>query len=193
MKRRAEVSLLAVSLALVAAFVQAQDAKDSSAYPLKGFRMEFLRGYDDLEKKFISLAEAFPQEKYAWRPGEGVRSVGEVFGHVAGGNYGYGTWLGVQPPQDIDRPGLEKESDKSKLIGALKKSFSHYREAVLKVSDGDLEKGVKMLNRQGTIREALLFVAAHQPEHLGQLIAYARMNGVVPPWTAERQQQQMKK
>lgn len=193
MQRWIRLASVAVLMTFAFAFAQPQDAKDSSAYPSKGFRLEFLRGYDDLERKFVSLAEAFPQEKYAWRPVEGVRSVGEVFGHVAAGNYGYGVWLGVQPPQDVDRPGLEKLSDKSKLIDALKNSFDHYRQAVLKIPDEDLEKAVKMLNRQGTIREALLFVAAHQPEHLGQLIAYARMTGVVPPWTAERQQQQMKK
>ncbi len=182
-----------VLVTLIFVLTQAQDAKNSPAYPSKGFRLEFLRGFDDLEKKFLDLAEAFPVDKYAWRPAEGVRSVGEVLGHVAGGNYGYGVWLGVKVPQNVDRQGLEKMSEKSKLIDALKQSFDHYRKAVLRIPDEDLEKAVKVLNREGTMREALLFVAAHQPEHLGQLIAYARMNGVVPPWTAERQQQQMKK
>jgi len=189
MHRGARFANLSIVLTFFLVLAQAQDEKNSSVYPTKGFRLEFVRGYDDLERKFLSLAEAFPDGKYAWRPMEGVRSVGEILGHVAGGNYGYGVWLGVQPPAGVDRQGLEKMTDKSKLIEAVKNSFDHYRQAVLKIPDEDLEKAVKMLNRQGTIREALLFVAAHQPEHLGQLIAYARMNGVVPPWTAERQQQ----
>ena len=189
MHRGARFANLSIVLTFFLVLAQAQDEKNSSVYPTKGFRLEFLRGYDDLEKKFLSLAEAFPDGKYTWRPIDGVRSVGEILGHVAGGNYGYGVWLGVQPPAGVDRQGLEKMTDKSKLIEAVKNSFDHYRQAVLKIPDEDLEKAVKMLNRQGTIREALLFVAAHQPEHLGQLIAYARMNGVVPPWTAERQQQ----
>ena len=189
MHRGARFANLSIALTFFLVLAHAQDEKNSSVYPTKGFRLEFLRGYDDLEKKFLSLAEAFPDEKYTWRPMDGVRSVGEILGHVAGGNYGYGVWLGVQPPAGVDRQGLEKMTDKSKLIEAIKNSFDHYRQAVLKIPDEDLEKAVKMLNRQGTIREALLFVAAHQPEHLGQLIAYARMNGVVPPWTAERQQQ----
>jgi len=189
MHRGARFANLSIALTFFLVLAHAQDEKNSSVYPTKGFRLEFLRGYDDLEKKFLSLAEAFPDGKYTWRPMDGVRSVGEILGHVAGGNYGYGVWLGVQPPAGVDRQGLEKMTDKSKLIEAVKNSFDHYRQAVLKILDEDLEKAVKMLNRQGTIREALLFVAAHQPEHLGQLIAYARMNGVVPPWTAERQQQ----
>lgn len=181
-------SCLTLAFLLIGGSAHAQQ-KASSAYPSKGFRLEFLRGYDQLEKKFVSLAEAFPEGKYSWRPGEGVRSVSEVFGHVAEGNYGYSAWLGVKVPESIHTDDLEKMTDKMKLIEVLKKSFEFYRQAVLAVADGDLENPVKMMNREGTVREALLFVAAHQPEHLGQLIAYARMNNVVPPWTAARQQQ----
>lgn len=192
MKHIARCSAMVYLLILGAGSLLAQGSQDQvkPMAPTKGFRAEFLRVYDDLEKKFVSLAEAFPQEQYPWRPMEGVRSVGEVLGHVAGGNYGYGMWLGVQPPSDIDRRTLEQIGDKSKLVEVLKKSFDHYRQAVWRIPDEDLEKTIKMMNREGTIREAILIVAAHQPEHLGQLIAYARMNRVVPPWAAERQAQQ---
>ena len=172
--------------------VHALKAQASSSYPKKGFRAEVLKEFDGLSEKFVSLAEAFPGEKYAWRPAEGVRSVGEVFGHVASGNYFFSTWLGAKIPDDIHPDEIEKMTDKTKLLEALKKSIDFYRQAVLKVGDDGLENMVKMMNRQGTTREALLFVAAHEPEHLGQLIAYARMNGVVPPWTAARQQQMKK-
>ncbi|MBI4429803.1 MAG: DinB family protein [Ignavibacteriales bacterium] len=161
--------------------------------PISGFRAEFLRGWDDLEKKVVSLAEATPQEKYGWRPGQGVRSTGEVFAHVAAGNYGYMRWLGIQPASDIDMKTIEQIADKAKIIELLKRSFDHVRQTVIKVPDSDLEKPVKMMNREGTVREAILFVATHQPEHLGQAIAYARMNNIVPPWTAERQAAQEKK
>ncbi|MBI3005762.1 MAG: DinB family protein [Ignavibacteriales bacterium] len=161
--------------------------------PVSGFRADFLRGWDDLEKKVVSLAEATPQEKYGWRPGQGVRSTGEVFAHVAAGNYGYMRWLGVQPPSDIDMKTIEQITNKEKIIELLKRSFDHVRQAVVKVPDSDLEKPVKMMNREGTVREAIFFVATHQPEHLGQAIAYARINNIVPPWTAERQAQQEQK
>src|SRR3989304_2576919 len=98
-----------------------------------------------------------------------ARSLGMLPAVTMGTGWGWGG----HPPGGFDRQGLEKMTDKSKLIEAVKNSFDHYRQAVLKILDEDLEKAVKMLNRQGTIREALLFVAAHQPEHLGPLIAYA--------------------
>lgn len=180
-------TFLLVLFAVVCAYSQQMPSANA---PSAGFRAEFLRQWDDLEKKFVSLAEATPQNTYAWRPGAGVRSTGEVFVHVVGGNYGYMRWLGVQPPADVDLKAIEQIADKSKIVELLKKSFDHVRQTVLKIPDADLEKPVKMMNRDGTIREAIFFVATHQPEHLGQSIAYARMNNIVPPWTAERQTQQ---
>jgi len=182
-------------LLITATFSVAASARQSTTpnTPTSGFRSEFLRGWDDLEKKVVGLAEAFPQEKYAWRPGQGIRSAGEVFAHVAAGNYGYMRWLGIQPPADVDMKTLEQITDKEKITQLLKRSFDHVRQAVLRVPDSDLEKPVKMMNRDGTVREAIFFVATHQPEHLGQAIAYARMNNIVPPWTAERQAAQEKK
>ena len=161
--------------------------------PSSGFRAEFFRQWDDLEKKIVSLAEATPPDKYAWRPAQSVRSTGEVFAHIAEGNYGYMRWLGVQPPADVDLKTIEQIAEKTKIIDLLKRSFDHVRQTVLKISDADLENPVKMMNRDGTVREAIFFVATHQPEHLGQSIAYARMNNIVPPWTAKRQAQQEQK
>jgi hypothetical protein len=66
---------------------------------VSGVRAEILYWIQDAETKLVQLAEAIPQEKYTWRPGEGVRSVSEVFLHVAGGNYSIPRTLGVQPPE----------------------------------------------------------------------------------------------
>ena len=189
MKRLALLLVFAGILSISATAQQSQ----TPTPPKSGFRAEFLRGWDDLEKKVVSLAEATPQEKYAWRPGQGVRSTGEVFAHIAAGSFGYMRWLGVQPPSDVDMKTIEQITDKAKIVELLKRSFDHVRQAVLNVPDSDLDKPVKMMNRDGTVREAIFFVAAHQPEHLGQSIAYARMNNIVPPWTAERQAQQEQK
>jgi uncharacterized damage-inducible protein DinB len=83
-------------------------------------------------------------------------------------------------------------NDKPKVLQALKDSFAHLRAAVLALNDGDGDKPQKMFNRQTTLRGALMMVDRHWGEHLGQSIAYARMNGVVPPWTEEFQQQQQR-
>jgi uncharacterized damage-inducible protein DinB len=145
------------------------------------------------EQRFTRLAEAMPVEKYPWRPGEGVRSVGDVYIHIAGGNYGVARVLGTPFPAGVDPKAMQSISnDKPKVLQALKDSFAHLRAAVLALNDGDGDKPQKMFNRQTTLRGALMMVDRHWGEHLGQSIAYARMNGVVPPWTEEFQQQQQR-
>jgi uncharacterized damage-inducible protein DinB len=150
-----------------------------------------LNDLKDVQDKVVSLAEAFPQEKYAWRPGTDVRSVSEVFLHLASGNFGFPMSWGVQPPAGIERKGFEKSTtDRAKVVALLNQSYAHIREAVLKMPDADLDKQVKLFGQQMTEGQVLFLVATHQHEHLGQAIAYARMNGVVPPWTAARQAKQ---
>ncbi len=164
---------------------RAQDAANVS-----GLRAEILFWIQDAETKLVQLAEAIPQEKYTWRPGEGVRSVSEVFLHVAGGNFSIPRTLGAQPPEGFAPQGFERSTtDKAKIIEHLKNSFAHVKRAVAGVADTDLDKAVRLFGRDSTYRNVLLLLATHAHEHLGQMIAYARVNGVVPPWTAARQTQ----
>lgn len=166
-------------------------ARAQDAANLSGVRAEILFWIQDAESKLVQLAEAIPQEKYTWRPGEGVRSVSEVFLHVAGGNYSIPRAIGVQPPAGFTPQGFERSTtDKAKIIEQLQNSFAHLKKAVAGVSDADLDKAVRLFGRDSTQRNVLLLLATHTHEHLGQMIAYARVNGVVPPWTAARQAQQ---
>jgi uncharacterized damage-inducible protein DinB len=169
---------------------QAPTAPPKSAMPMEkpqaqaGFRADFLRQLDDVQKKITSLAAAVPAEKYAWRPAPGVRSVGEVYMHLAAANLNLPRIWGVQPPAGIDPRGLEKQGDdKAKVAAALEQGFAHIRRAVETTPDADLDKAVKIFDHQGTVREAMFLAANHMHEHLGQSIAYARSNGVVPPWS----------
>jgi uncharacterized damage-inducible protein DinB len=150
--------------------------------PKTGFRAEFLTNLDDVQEKILELATAVPAEKYGWRPGEGVRSLGEVFMHVAGGNYFLATFLGKQPPADMPKD-LERITDKQRVVAELRRSFEHVRSVVLSESDADLEKSVRMYGTQTTHRGVFVAMLNHLHEHLGQSIAYARMNRVVPPWS----------
>ena len=192
MLRRTMLTLWVVALALpLAAHGQAATAAKPAA-PATGLRAELLTSLDDAAKKVVELAEAMPPEKLAWRPGEGVRSTSEVFMHIAGGNYFLPTFIGVQAPAGLTRD-MEKETDKAKILDALRKSYEHARQAINGVPDAELDKKIKLFGREATQREALLLMVNHSHEHLGQAIAYARMNGVVPPWTAERQARQRSK
>jgi uncharacterized damage-inducible protein DinB len=162
------------------------DAKPAAAPAVTNIRTAFLDDLKDEQEKIVGLAEAFPAEKFAWRPAEGVRSVSETLLHLATANFGFPNAWGVKPPEGLDLRGLQKStSDKAKVIALVKQSYEHMRAAVSNLSDADLEKRVKFFSDEAPIAEVLFHTANHQHEHLGQLIAYARMNGVVPPWTAE--------
>ncbi len=159
--------------------------------PTSGFRAESLEDVAYYEQRYRRLAEAMPADKYTWRPSEGVRSVGEVYTHIISANYGVASALGTPPPAGFDFKAVASLSgDKAKVLPVLKESFAHFRGAILALSDADGDKPQKMFNRQTTLRGALMMIDRHWGEHLGQSIAYARVNGVVPPWTQESQQQQ---
>lgn len=189
--------LFTVLLLVPARAILAQDKLAEKGHaagtPTSGIRAEFLEETAYYEQRYTSLATAMPAEKYTWRPKEGVRSAGEVFTHIVAANYGVAMALGAPPPAGFDPQAIAALSgDKAKVLQALKESFEHFRGAVLALNDADADKPQKMFNRQTTLRGALMMIDRHWGEHLGQSIAYARINAVVPPWTAEFQQKPQK-
>lgn len=159
-----------------------------------GYRSEVLAEVMIQEDKFTRLAEAIPADKYTWRPAPDVRSFGEVFLHVSAANYNLYKLVGTPPPADIDVKGLEKSTtDKTKVLGTLKDSFAHAKKAIKAMSDADLDKSLDWFGGKNTQRGILLFIVRHAAEHLGQSIAYARVIGIVPPWTEDMQKKQPEK
>ena len=140
-----------------------------------------------LEGKFVGLAEAMPQSAYSWRPMEGVRSVGELFLHVAGANYRLVGMLGGKPPEGMSFDNWEKATtDKAEIVSKLKDSFAHLKKVIDGIDASKADEPVKVFGQDSTRRGALWTITEHLSEHLGQGIAYARSNKVVPPWTAAR-------
>ncbi len=178
MKRTCAFALLVLFAAPVFAVKKVTQAP-------QGFRAEFLRNLDEVQKKIIDLANAVPADKYSWRPAEGVRSVSEVYMHIAGGNYFLPTFLGFKPPVDMPKD-IEKIHDKPAVLAELKKSFDHVRNVVNNTPDADLEKSVNIFGNATTERGVFITMLEHLHEHLGQSIAYARINGVVPPWSMKQ-------
>lgn len=153
-------------------------------HEMSGVRGDFMNELNQIEEKLVGLAGAIPADDYGWRPMEGVRSVSEVFMHVAAGNYFFLQPLGVDGPEGLDPRGLEKNvTDKDAVIKELKRSFEYARKAVQSVGDDHLEDMVKMFGSDWSKRKVLLLYVTHGHEHLGQMIAYARSNEVVPPWS----------
>lgn len=152
--------------------------------PASGIRATIIKQIDAEANKLISLAEAIPADKYSWRPAEGVRSIGEVVAHVAGANYFIPTFVGTEVPSGVNPRSFEEAgTDKNLSVQRLKASVEHMRSAISGMKDADLEKAVQMFGNETTYQGALLGAAGHVSEHLGQLIAYARMNDITPPWS----------
>jgi uncharacterized damage-inducible protein DinB len=161
----------------------------SAAAPASTARSEFLEEIAYYEQRYIRLADAVPADKYNWRPAEGVRSIGEVYAHIVAANYGIARAFGTQPPAGLDPKAINTAAgDKAKTVQALKDSFAHFRQAITALSDADADKPQKMFNRQTTQRGSFIMITGHFGEHLGQSIAYARTNGITPPWTEAAQE-----
>jgi uncharacterized damage-inducible protein DinB len=167
---------------------RAQTTSQTATPPqVTGFRADVLREIDTTGARLVQLAEATPADKFSWRPMEGVRSISEVYMHVAAANYGILGGLGLQPPAGINPRELESITDKARVVEILRQSFAQARATVANSSD-DMERSVQLFGRPATARNALFIFVNHMHEHLGQSIAYARMNRIVPPWTAEREE-----
>jgi len=177
--------ILAAATLLVAPALLARSMKPNAAVPVppkSGFRAEFLHDLEDVEKKIMQLAMAMPAAKYSWRPGRGVRSVSEVYMHVAGGNYFAAAAIASKPVSG-EAQTLEQIADKQRVLDELRRSFDQLRGAALNITDADLDKTVRMFGSDTTERGAFMTALTHLHEHLGQSIAYARMNGIAPPWS----------
>lgn len=184
--RRLAGALLAASLVFVPSSASAQAGpavmtKDPAALE----KAAFLADLDAMRGKFLGLAEAFPPDKYTWRPMEGVRSVSEVLMLIASEGYGFApTALGGKAALSREEMApLSKITDKAQVIDHLTKGFAHAKQALEAIDPATLVGKRKVFGQERTTPELVLFVAGDMHEHLGQLIAYARMNRIVPPWS----------
>ena len=183
-KKSTTASLLALLFSLSISAAHGDDV----AMPT-GVRGEMLMWIKDAEDKLIQLAEATPEAKYAWRPAKEVRSTGEVFMHVATANYGAPSFWGVKPPEGFNFATYEKSlSKKAEILQTLKVSFTHMEQGFAAIPDADLDKPVELFGMKTTVRGGYMLLLSHVHEHLGQSIAYARSNGIVPPWTLKQQE-----
>lgn len=144
------------------------------------FVKEFIGQMDFVKGRLMKLAEAMPEDKYNWTPGEGVRTVGEVYVHAAEANFYLVTVMkGTKPEMDQKK----SDTDKKTALAMLEKSIDAVKEAAGKLTEDDLNREVEAFGMKFSLRNFMITMLNHNHEHLGQSIAYARMNGVVPPWS----------
>jgi uncharacterized damage-inducible protein DinB len=178
---------LAVTVAMTAAPVAGRAQGVFDAKGAGHVRDAYLADLDSLHAKFVALAEAIPADKFSWRPSAGVRSVSEVLMHVAGEWYYYDPRsVGSNPPADFGTPKdalakLETITAKAAVLAEMNKAWTYGRAQVVAADPATLTGSIKPWGM--TIDRVAIDFPGDLHEHLGQLIAYARMNGVKPPWT----------
>jgi DinB superfamily len=174
-----------LSMLMLAAPARAQDviSKESAAE----LKASFVRDLDTLRGKFIGLAEAFPQDKYTWRPMDGVRSVSEVLMLAAMEGYSFVPNSFGAKPADLgsreDAAKLRTLTDKAQVIEHLNKGFAHAKQQLEALDAATLTGKRKVMGQDMSASQTALAIGGDLHEHLGQLIAYARMNHIVPPWS----------
>lgn len=173
-------TLLGIALCLAVGCAPAPEAAVEAAAPSGAFRDEVLSRIEAIETKVVGLAGAMSQDQYTWRPAEGVRSVSELYGHITSTNFGLSGLFGAPAPEGAAPDG--DITDKVEIVAALTESFAHLKGAVGGVSTAEADTTMNMFGQEMTTRQALWTLTEHLSEHLGQGIAYARVNGVVPPW-----------
>jgi uncharacterized damage-inducible protein DinB len=174
----------ATAAAQPAGTIQQQKSTDTTA-PSYDMKAQSLQDLDQMHKQFVSLLEAMPDDKLTWRPAEGVRSVSELYLHVSMANYGIPNMMGAPMPTGIDPKTFEKSTtDKEQIVAALNKSFDSAHAAIAGMTNADFAKALPKLGPDANDGDVVYILVTHAHEHLGQAIAYARINGVVPPWTA---------
>ncbi|HLV88053.1 MAG TPA: DinB family protein [Candidatus Sulfotelmatobacter sp.] len=176
--------LLACAIAIFSVSAFAADQPADHTAPSYDMKAQSLLDLETVQKKFVDLANAIPDDKFTWRPSPDSRSFAEVLLHVAGERYGILALMGAETPAGVDRKGLEKSTtDKARIITELNNSWEFARKTIDGMSNAEFAKLLPKLGPQANAGDVVYILVADAHEHLGQAIAYARENGIVPPWT----------
>src|ERR1700733_7593387 len=173
---------------------RAADNSTDRTAPSYDLKAQALVDLQAVNKKCVDLAEALPSDKITWRPSPGTRSFAEVFLHVAGERYGILSLMGATPPASYDRKTFEKSTtDRARIVDELNKSWEFGKKTINGMSNADFAKLLPKLGPQANAGDVIYILVTDAHEHLGQLVAYARENGIVPPWTVEAQKKAAEK
>jgi uncharacterized damage-inducible protein DinB len=165
----------------------------ATAAPLtaQGYMGEMHRDVNEAQKKMIDLAKAMPEATYNWRPSPEARSVGEVFLHVASDNYLIPIAMGKPAPaatgitSDFSTAQTfeKRKLGKDQIVAELEASYAHLHQGMALTTDANSGEMIKFFGQDWTRSRAMVLTVTHLHEHLGQAIAYARSNNIVPPWS----------
>ena len=170
--------------ALLLAVVVGAAALPAQQDPLEGLWQGYDAEWGHVSRQLVALAEAIPPATYAWRPGTGVRWTSEVFMHIAMTNFYLLSVTGPKMPADMTSRGHGEDGDCEGGRGEVAEALAGGRQSGSRRGEAaDLTRRVKIEGRDATVDGMYLRIIVHANEHMGQLVAYARMNGIVPPWS----------
>lgn len=177
--------LLTMIAGATAAFAIDQSAATPDHTPPSyDMKPQSLLDLETMQKKFVDLANAVPADKLNWRPSPDSRSFAEVLLHVSGERYQIMALMGAQPPAGFDGKTYEKSTtDPARIVDELNKSWAFAKNAINSMTNADFAKPIPKLGPDANAGDVVYILVADAHEHLGQSVAYARENGVVPPWT----------
>jgi len=181
------VAIVCIGLALLSVprTARAQDVMTKES--VAALKASFIADLTTMQEKYVGLANAFPQDKYTWRPMEGVRSVAEVLMLAAFEGYNFiPSSFGGKPANLGTREEVAKLrtlSDKAQVVDHLNKGFAHAKKELEAIDPATLTGKRQVMGQARSAADVALVVGGDLHEHLGQLIAYARTNHIVPPWS----------
>ena len=167
---------------------QAAQSPNDTTTPSYDMKAQALLDLQAVNKKCVDLAQALPSDKLTWRPSSDTRSFAEVFLHVAGERYGILSMMGANPPAGFKAKEFEKSTtDRDRIVEDLNQSWDFASQTINGMTNADFAKLLPKLGPQANEGDVVYILVADAHEHLGQLIAYARQNGIAPPWTVAAQ------
>lgn len=179
MKKLISFSLIFLFVSTASVFptlAQESDANDT-------FRKQFNRHFQ-YASRVLALAKAMPADTYSWRPQEGVMSVEEVYTHIARYNYLYlQNQLDIAAPEGVNIDEVESITGKEAVVDILERSIQHVNHSIEQMPDAKFSQPTELYGNTVNGQAVLMQLITHKSEHVGQSIAYARMNEVVPPWS----------
>ncbi len=186
--------VLGVMSGLSSASDQTSDASADHTAPSYDMKAQALVDLQNVQKKFVDLANVIPADKLTWRPAPDARSFAEVLLHVAGERYGILGLMGVEPPAGFDRKTFEKSTtDRTQIIAELNKSWDFAQKTINAMPNAEFSKLLPKLGPQANEGDVVYILVGDAHEHLGQAVAYARVNSIVPPWTVAAQKKAAEK
>jgi uncharacterized damage-inducible protein DinB len=179
---------------VIALAAQNADASADHTAPSYDMKAQALLDLETMNKKFVDLVNAIPADKLTWRPSPDARSFAEVFLHVSAERYGILHLMGAETPAGFDGKALEKSTtDRTQIVAELNKSWEFAQKTINGMTNAEFAKLLPKLGEQANAGDVVYILVADAHEHLGQAVAYARENGIVPPWTAEQKKKEAEK